>query len=679
MQLTWRLAAFAAVSGLLLEASIGPQAVAAVPRSAGAVGTIITADGDDQIRFVADPTWQLATVQQQLLAGDLLQTGPQGLLALRFIDQTMIRVQHDSQLLVKAVPPGGTAQLQLQEGGIWARAATGGTGVDVETPAATAAIRGTDWSLTVAKGKTTLMVMAGTVILRNAQGSVSVSAGEAAVAAIGQAPSKIVVAAPPGKEQFLFHISTRTAFQIWPVDDLLPAEERAAAAAIKAKAPEARSNEDLVTGAELALRLDGSDAARDAVALARRRPDLTTGQIARLDLVQAMLDGRHRQWKQAAAGFAKAAPGLSGMRLYAATFCEYVALTLDHRPGEAKEAYQRLVTIPAASLKEPIYTEMAQAWIEAIGGEIPKALERVKAIQGANPKDPRLPLFAAQLSILLGRDKEAQGFIEKAMAIDPDDGEVLNIFGTMQRDYTWDIDGAERTLRYASRQQPGNADVWNTYGLILQDQGDARGAAMAFEKAMALDPDDPVAPANYAILLLDNNQLDAAEKQFNQALTLDPSFYAALLAKGRWQIQRGELAEAKNTFLDSVAADPSVSESTQGLAIAYYEAGDVKRAQQQLNAAERLDPNDPLVPLIRTVIALDESEADTALINARESFKRYRARGGVYDALAQSRTDGSYLNAAFNKLSLGDWSRYYGDLLYSPFNASSLFYEATAL
>jgi hypothetical protein len=188
-----------------------------------------------------------------------------------------------------------------------------------------------------------------------------------------------------------------------------------------------------------------------------------------------------------------------------------------------------------------------------------------------------------------------------------------------------------------------------------------------------------VAPANYAILLLDNNQLDAAEKQFNQALTLDPSFYAALLAKGRWQIQRGELAEAKNTFLDSVAADPSVSESTQGLAIAYYEAGDVKRAQQQLNAAERLDPNDPLVPLIRTVIALDESEADTALINARESFKRYRARGGVYDALAQSRTDGSYLNAAFNKLSLGDWSRYYGDLLYSPFNASSLFYEATAL
>jgi Flp pilus assembly protein TadD len=285
----------------------------------------------------------------------------------------------------------------------------------------------------------------------------------------------------------------------------------------------------------------------------------------------------------------------------------------------------------------------------------------------------------AQLSVLQSKEQDARLYIAQAVAIDPDDAEVLNILGTVQRDYDYNYDVAVKTLQRAVRQEPGNANIWNDYGLALGDQGDTRGAAQAFERALALDPYDPVPAANYAILLLDNNQLDAAEKQFNHALEVEPSFYAALLAKGRWQIQRGDITDAKNTFLDSVAAEPTVSESTQGLAIAYYEAGDVKRAQQQLDAAERLDPNDPLVPLIRTVIALDESEADTALVNARESIKRYRARGGVYDALAQSRTDGSYLNNAFNKLGLADWSRYYGDLLYSPFNSSSLFYEATAL
>jgi tetratricopeptide (TPR) repeat protein len=188
-----------------------------------------------------------------------------------------------------------------------------------------------------------------------------------------------------------------------------------------------------------------------------------------------------------------------------------------------------------------------------------------------------------------------------------------------------------------------------------------------------------VAPANYAILLLDANQLDAAQQQFNRALAIDPSYYAAILAKGRWQIQRGEVADAKNTFLNSVAADPTIAQSAQGLAIGYYEGGEVKRAEQQLDAADRLDPRDPITPLIRTVIALDQSEADTALINARESFKRYRARGGVYSSLAQSRTDGSYLNSAFNKLGLTDWSRYYGDLVFNPFDSSSLFYQVTAL
>ena len=70
---------------------------------------------------------------------------------------------------------------------IWARAERGGEGLTVETPAAAAAIRGTDWSMTVdGSGKTSLIVLEGQVELSNEFGSVSVAAGEGAVASIGR-------------------------------------------------------------------------------------------------------------------------------------------------------------------------------------------------------------------------------------------------------------------------------------------------------------------------------------------------------------------------------------------------------------------------------------------------------------------------------------------------------------
>ncbi len=111
----------------------------------------------------------------------------------------------------------GTTDLTLQAGTIWARAARGGSGVDVKTPAAVAAIRGTDWSLTVdGSGKTGLVVLEGVVELKNAQGSVTVRQGEGAVASIGQAPTKFVLVNSNDREQMLFYLTLRDAFNWLP-------------------------------------------------------------------------------------------------------------------------------------------------------------------------------------------------------------------------------------------------------------------------------------------------------------------------------------------------------------------------------------------------------------------------------------------------------------------------------
>jgi Tfp pilus assembly protein PilF len=667
----------ALIAGLCIADAL--PALAVEPRPAPVAGQIVTVNGDESLRFVDEADWRIAEATQALLAGDALRTGPAGTLALRFADETMIRMHRNSELTVKGLPEGGTAELELQSGGVWARATTGGTGVDIETPAATAAIRGTDWTLEVLPDQSTrLIVLAGVVQLENAQGSVSVGPGEAAIAAIGKAPSKIFLTQAPGREQMLYHVAARDIFSaLVPTRGLETApsgnEARRRRAEILAKPAEARSQEDWVDLAQISLAFDDRAATDQAVAEARKTGTLSAEDDARLALVEGLLAGQRGDWAGAEAKFTAAMPALRGDDQYLAAFGRYMALLLGKRPDEARQASAALDAYPDSPIRA-----MSRAWLSAMSGELEQALAIIKETQPRYPKNVDLALFAAQIELLLGHEAEARRWTERAIEIDPDSPETLRVQANIASDYDWSAPTARTALDRAIAAAPGDADLYNELGLVLYDDGDEGGARDAFERAIALDPEDPLPRANYAILLADSDRLDQAEAMADKALSLDPSFYIALLAKGRVKIQRGDLPGAREDFLNAVAANPLMAQSTLGLAIEQYEAGDLAQAYQSIDAAERLDPNDPLAPLVRTVIALDRAEIDDAIINARKAFERYRARGGIYNPFAATQSAGSYMTSAFDTLGLTDWSRLYGDLLFSPFDAGSQFYQVTA-
>jgi len=654
-------------------------ALAVEPRPAPIAGEIVTVNGDEGLRFVNEADWRIAEATQDLLAGDALRTGPAGTLALRFADETMIRVHRNSELTVKALPEGGTAELQLDSGRVWARATTGGTGVDIETPAATAAIRGTDWTLEVLPDKSTrLIVLAGVVQLQNAQGSVSVGPGEAAIAAIGKAPSKIFLTQAPGREQVLYHVAARDIFSsLAPMRGLATApsgtEARARRAEILAKPADARTKADWIDLAQISLAFDGRATAEQAVTAARGAGSLSAEEEARLALVEGLLAGQRSDWSGAEAKFAAAIPGLSGDDQYLAEFGRYMALLLGRRPDEARQASAKLDSYPDGPIRA-----MSRAWLSAMSGDLEQALAIIKETQPRYPKNVDLALFAAQIEVLLGHEAEARQWTTRAIEIDPDSPETLRVQANIASDYDWNAPAAKNALNRAIAAAPGDADLYNELGLVLYNDGDEAGARDAFEHAIALDPEDPLPHANYSIVLVDTNNLDEADAMADQALALDPSFYVALLAKGRVHIQRGDLPAARDDFLNAVAANPLMAQSTLGLAIQQYEAGDLAQAYQSIDAAEQLDPADPIAPLVRTVIALDRAEIDDAIVNARKAFERYRARGGIYNPFAATQSAGSYMTAAFDTLGLTDWSRLYGDLLFSPFDAGSQFYQVTA-
>ncbi|WP_421872396.1 FecR domain-containing protein [Pararhizobium sp.] len=632
-----------------------------LPRPSPAAGSVIARKSGEEVRFVDISGWRYVDLQQDLLSGDVLRTNATGQLAVLFSDRTQVRLGRNTSLLVKRMGGSGDAGLELQSGTIWARAERGGSGVVIDTPAAAAAIRGTDWTMTVgADGKTSLIVLEGLVELSNAQGSVRVAQGEAAVAAIGQAPSKIIIAKPKDREQMLFNLSLRSAFQWMPATPLIVPQMRKERSRIEAEEAGRRSAEDWLSLSEIYLALNGKEKALAALGQARAK-GLQGSRSARADLIDALIAGSENRYADAAKLFERARPGLDAKRGAIAAYGGYFARSLAD-PNHAENP-------PVVANSS--YAAMAKAWTAGFRQDIPTALALIKQSQRATPGDPTLPGFRSLIGILLADEKEVVDGFEQALAIDPDDPTGLEARASYKLYILKDRQGALEDLDRALKTAPGSSSIWNLIGLAEGDRDANREAEAAFKKAIELDPLDPVGHANLAIQYLIEMRMAEAKREIDEALRVDPSFDIALIARGQYYLQRGEMDKAVEDLLAGSTANPGYSQAQLLLAAAHYEKGDRIPAAQALDNAERLDPNDPVIASARTSIAIDDYDADGAIKNAQEFLRLGRARGGDYKSFSANQSAGSVLNDAFRLQGLDAWGQYYGDVVFDPFSGTS--------
>ncbi|WP_027991421.1 FecR domain-containing protein [Sinorhizobium meliloti] len=631
-----------------------------VPRPSPAAGSVIARKSGEEVRFVDVSNWRVVDLSQDLLPGDVLRTNATGALAVLFRDHTQIRLGRNTALRVKQIGAGDT-NLGLESGTIWARAERGGEGLVIDTPAAAAAIRGTDWTLTVGTdGKTSLVVLEGVVELSNAYGSVTVKQGEGAVAAIGSAPAKIVIVTPKDREQMLFHLSLRNAFVWMPATPFSVPEMRRERARIEASPAASRPAEEWLTLAEIYLSLNGRDKAQAALAEAASR-GLTRSQAARADLVKALIAGSSNRYEEAARLFARAERGLDPSRRTIAAYGGYFARGLAD-PARVEEPPRN------ASGR---YAGMARAWTAGFREDIPAAIAVIKKAEQQYPDDPTLPAARAQLALLLDDRDELRDGVERALSIDPDDPTALEARAHYRYHIDNDLEGALADLERALKTAPGSSSIWNSLGLVQGARGDNRAAEAAFKQAIALDPLDPVSHANLAIQYMDEMRMAEAKREIDTALSVDPSFDVALVARGRYHMQNGEADKAVEDLLAGSTANPAYSNAQLLLAAAHYEKGDRIPAAQALDNADRLDPNDPVVATVRTAIAIDAYDADAAIRNAQEALRRTRAKGGDTAALGANQEQGSTLNDAFRLQGLDAWGQYYGDAVFDPFTGAS--------
>jgi len=167
-----RIGTFSLIFGFLSILAQGPANAGPVQRpDVAKEAEIVSVQGEGRIRFVREKEWMDAAREQILASGRFDQDGNYGRMSLLFVDDSQIKVHNRTTLMIKKVrKPGdktGTL-LRLESGEVWSRAKSVHESLRIETPSATAAIRGTEWDIVVdEKGTSYLTVLRGSVELFN--------------------------------------------------------------------------------------------------------------------------------------------------------------------------------------------------------------------------------------------------------------------------------------------------------------------------------------------------------------------------------------------------------------------------------------------------------------------------------------------------------------------------------
>ena len=177
---------------------------AGAPLAPGAsAAQIVALSGQGQTRAPGVEPWSPAAIAQQLGAGADMRTLALSSAALLLADRTQIRMSANAQLRLCEAQPQRTL-LELAAGRLWARTKKTPATLQLQTPAALAVVRGTDWDVEVdSAGRTTLTVLSGQVDLSNAQGSVQLGPAEQGVAEPGRAPVKRMLVNPRERVQWV--------------------------------------------------------------------------------------------------------------------------------------------------------------------------------------------------------------------------------------------------------------------------------------------------------------------------------------------------------------------------------------------------------------------------------------------------------------------------------------------
>jgi tetratricopeptide (TPR) repeat protein len=458
------------------------------------------------------PAWKPAAIGLQLLFRDKVRTGELSRAAVRFTDRTMLRL--DEFTIAEIVPPpraDGAPSLNLRQGGAYFFSRERTPEIQITTPAANGALRGTQLVVRVQGAKTQMTIYEGEVELSNPHGRVLLRSGEQGEAEIGRAPRKTAVLEAVNIIQWALYYPA-----VLDPDELgLSGAESAGVAASLAAYREG----DLLGALEKYPK--------------SHRPSSSAGRLYRAGLMLAV--GQVEKAQAAMAGMPANAPGRLALdeMIAAVKFTDW-----SRGAGEAGTAAEllaesyylqskgRLVEALAAAKQAAAlrpgfgYAHAHVAELEFSFGRTQRALHALDEGLKLSPRNAQAHALRGFLLSAQNKIGPAREAFEEAIQLD---GALAN--GWLGRGLTYLRQGKDelgrRDLQVATTVEP-NRSIFHSYlGKAFSQVGDNEAARRDLKRAIELDPNDPTPWLYSAVQRRQENRYNEAVRDLEKSLELN--------------------------------------------------------------------------------------------------------------------------------------------------------------
>ncbi len=289
--------------------------------------------------------------------------------------------------------------------------------------------------------------------------------------------------------------------------------------------------------------------------------------------------------------------------------------------GEAVQAETRVVPGPGASRlapgssprtvrpRPPPCLPAPFASAGELADEARRALElgqKQRALDCAEEAARIAPRSVAALAVradalsALERLPEAQLAYARALAIDPDDPVALlgaadlyvrrfpGARDALEAGLEYAVRGARAALRAPHRDRSLAAELQLVAGIAENDLGRNRQALVHLDRAVAALPEDADVAYERGVALFELCRFDDARRAFERSLALAPDNPWALHQLGLVAEQRGDMARAERLFARARALDPRTFAAELALDDRAFRA-QVQRAMGELSPEDRAD------------------------------------------------------------------------------------------
>lgn len=460
------------------------------------VARLVSAQGQVEVQSTPQGPWTPVAAEQRFCEGDRVRTQPQSRASLQLPNQTYLSLDQRTTVVFSHVEAEKPSWIDLLAGSLFARSRTPKS-LDIRTPFINAAIKGTEFAVSVGENQGKVVVFEGEVEATNNQGQVLIHGGEQALAAAGEAPRAQLALRPEDSVQWALYVP--------PVLDY-------AALAQHARQPELAQAARLYREGQLAEALASLDqvpvTARDSEYTAARVGMLLS--VGRLDEAEPLL----------AANTGPTSAVIEALR-------SVVALARNHKAHAlelADSATRHAPPSAAAWIARSYALQAAFDLAEALN-----AAERAAALQ---PNNALIHARRAELLASLERWREARQAVERAIQLDPRLARPWVIQGFADlRDSQ--VTEARTSFQQAIDRDPGEPMARLGLALVAIRGGALQEGAADMELAASLDPSNSLIRSYLGKAYYEQKRNAVAEKQFELAEQFDPKdptpwFYSAI-------------------------------------------------------------------------------------------------------------------------------------------------------